>query len=76
MTGSFLKPYQINFNTEITYLKGIGTVRAEALKEIDILTVWDLFYHFPRRYLDRRTINKISQLTVKDNVVIIGKIQV
>ncbi len=40
--------------TDITYLKGIGPRRGELLKkQLDIHTLYDLLYHFPRQYIDR-----------------------
>jgi ATP-dependent DNA helicase RecG len=75
MTDHISSPYEINLQTEITYLKGVGPVRAEALQDIEISTVGDLLYHFPRRYLDRRTIKRISELHVKDSAVVMGKVK-
>jgi len=37
----------------VTGLKGVGPARAEALKQAGIETLEDLYYYFPRRYLDR-----------------------
>jgi ATP-dependent DNA helicase RecG len=34
-------------------IKMVGPRRAAALKELKIITIQDLLYHFPRRYLDR-----------------------
>ncbi|WP_028510114.1 ATP-dependent DNA helicase RecG [Ruminococcus sp. NK3A76] len=36
----------------ITYLKGIGPKKSESYKKLGIETVYDLLYHFPRRYID------------------------
>ena len=75
MSAQYSSQYQINLNTEITYLKGVGPHRAEALAELDIKTVRDLLYNFPRRYLDRTTVKVISELRVGDEAVIVGKIK-
>ncbi|MBM7856192.1 ATP-dependent DNA helicase RecG [Desulfohalotomaculum tongense] len=40
----------------VQYLKGVGPKRAGILKKINILTVGDLLYHFPREYQDRSNI--------------------
>ncbi len=40
----------MNLNSEISQIKGVGTVRAEAFKKLGIMTVNDLFLHFPRAY--------------------------
>ena len=36
----------------ITYLKGVGPKRSELYNKLGIETVYDLLYHFPRRYID------------------------
>ncbi len=43
------------------YVKGVGPKRAAKLKKINIYTVEDLIYYFPRDYEDRRKFKKISQ---------------
>ncbi len=51
------------FDTNITYLKGVGPRKAELLaKEFDIRTYGDLLYHFPFRYVDKSRIYKISEV--------------
>ncbi len=46
----------------LQFLKGVGPRKAEALKNHGITTVLDLFFHIPRRYIDRSTILPISRL--------------
>lgn len=36
----------------ITYLKGVGEKRAQLYEKLNIFTVGDLLYHFPRSYVD------------------------
>lgn len=36
----------------ITNLKGVGSKKSEYYKKLGIETVFDLLYHFPRRYID------------------------
>lgn len=56
---------KIFLHTSIEYLKGVGPVKAEVLKnELGIFTLEDLINHFPFRYIDRTkiyTINEISE---------------
>lgn len=40
-------------NIPVKYVKKIGPRRAEQLARLNIRTVHDLLYHFPREYLDR-----------------------
>ncbi|MCZ7558166.1 MAG: ATP-dependent DNA helicase RecG [Bacteroidia bacterium] len=58
----------------VTSLPGVGSHRARALETIGIRTVADLLYHFPRRYLDRSTIVRISELYkyVGEVVTVVG----
>jgi ATP-dependent DNA helicase RecG len=62
--------------TPITYLKGVGSTRAEVLqKELGIKTYEDLANFFPNRYIDRTQFFKTNQLhATNSEVQIIGKI--
>jgi RecG-like helicase len=46
----------------LQYIKGVGPRRAEALANLGIRSVRDLFYYFPRGYLDRSQIVRIADL--------------
>lgn len=46
----------------IQYLKGVGEARARLFHKLNIFTVEDVIYHFPRDYEDRSEKKKISQL--------------
>lgn len=61
-----------NLNKEIQFVKGIGPKRAEKLQKLNIFTLKDLIYYFPRQYEDRSVIKKISQLENEDKVSIKG----
>tara|TARA_B100001029_G_C15061239_1_gene458661 strand:+ start:2283 stop:4370 length:2088 start_codon:yes stop_codon:yes gene_type:complete len=62
-------------DTEITYIKGVGPVRAKILNEIDISTVRDLLQYYPRKFLNRTNIKSINQLKIGEEAVIIGRVQ-
>lgn len=50
-------------DTPVEYLKGVGPLRAEALKkELNIHTFKDLLYFYPFRYVDRTRIYKIKEV--------------
>ena len=66
--------HQLNADTPVTYIKGVGPRRAEALEEQGIRCLRDLLYHFPRRYLDRSTITPISGCHAGVETTIIAKI--
>ena len=48
--------------SSLQYLKGVGPKRASALEAIGINSVQELFYYFPRDYLDRSRIIPIKDL--------------
>ncbi|RKE94884.1 ATP-dependent DNA helicase RecG [Ichthyenterobacterium magnum] len=66
----------INLQTPIDYLKGVGPNRADLLrKELNIHTYQDLINLFPNRYIDKTQYHKISQLQRNNaEVQIVGKI--
>ncbi len=57
-TGGNLEP-----DTPIQFLKGVGPRRAELLARLGVATVRDLLYLFPRRYLDARRVTALGSLT-------------
>jgi ATP-dependent DNA helicase RecG len=63
-------------DTPIEYLKGVGPKRAELLKsELGIRTFSDLYTYYPFRYIDRRKVFRISELSDTNTLVQIrGKI--
>lgn len=58
----------------VRYVKGVGPVRAETLKRLEIETVEDLLYYFPRRYEDRSKFKPISQVKVGEYETVKGEI--
>ena len=56
------------------YLKGVGPVRAEALKRLGIVTAGDLLYHIPHRYEDASTVSPISSLETGMQGTVIGTV--
>ena len=59
---------------DIQFVKGVGEKRARILKEHGIETLEDLFYLFPRRYLDRTMVKPLGSLKEGDEATVIGKI--
>jgi len=72
--SSAITYYQTNLTTDITYLKGVGPQRGNALKKYGIENVGQLLHHYPRRYLDRTNIKYIREVKIGEEAVIIGKI--
>ncbi len=65
----------LNLNTDIKFLKGVGPQRANILYQNNINTIIDLIKYFPRKYLDRTNIKKISQVKIGETAVLIVKIK-
>lgn len=57
-----MTPQPPSQGSDLQYLRGVGPKRAQALKDAGIFSIADLLYHFPRGYLDRRTIIPIAKL--------------
>ncbi len=60
--------------TPVQYVKGVGPALAAKLERMGIFTVGELLSVIPHRYLDRREILKINQLTPGKEKTIIGEI--
>lgn len=58
----------------IRYVKGIGPKRAGLLKRLGIETLEDALYYLPKRYEDRRSFKKISELSTSGPVTILGEV--
>ena len=61
-------------DTPVTYLKGVGPARAEALRKLGVLTAGDLLFHIPHRYEDASTIAPISSLETGMSGTVIGRV--
>ncbi len=54
-------------DNSIKFVQGVGEARAKLLeKELGIVTMRDMLYHFPFRYIDRSRTYKVSEVT-EDN---------
>ncbi len=64
----------MRLDTPVTYLKGVGPQRAEALRRLHILTAGDLLYHLPHRYEDASTISPIATLEPGMDATVLGTV--
>ena len=64
----------IELSTPVTYLKGVGPRRAEALRRLHITTAGDLLYHLPHRYEDASTVSPISSLEPGMDATVLGRV--
>ncbi|KNF08754.1 ATP-dependent DNA helicase RecG [Gottschalkia purinilytica] len=49
-------------DTSVQYIKGVGPKKVNLLKKLEIETIRDLIYYFPKGYEDRRELKKITEL--------------
>ena len=66
---------RIRLDTPVTYLKGVGPARAEALKRLGVVTAGDLLYHIPHRYEDASTIATIASLEPGMQGTVVGRVE-
>jgi ATP-dependent DNA helicase RecG len=65
---------RLYLDTPAMYLKGVGPVRAEALRRLGITTAGDLLYHIPHRYEDASTVAPIASLEPGMQGTVIGRV--
>ncbi len=59
----------------VTVLDGVGPRSAERLARLDIHTLGDMLYHFPRRYDDYSQLKTINRLEYGDELTVLGTVQ-
>ena len=65
---------RLYLDTPVTYLKGVGPMRAEALRRLGVVTAGDLLYHVPHRYEDASTVSPIATLEPGMQGTVIGRV--
>jgi ATP-dependent DNA helicase RecG len=60
----------------VQFIKGVGPKISRLLEKKGIFTTEDVLYYFPRRYEDRRNINKISEVDQESFSTVIGRIEI
>lgn len=61
-------------DTSVQYVKGVGPYIARLLAKRNIQTVYNLLYHIPARYIDRRRIDTIRSVAAGKNRTLIGEV--
>ena len=64
----------LQLNSPVKFLKGVGPKRAEALQRLGIRTAGDLLYHVPHRYLDATTVTPLARASVGQDVTCVGRV--
>jgi ATP-dependent DNA helicase RecG len=65
---------RLRLDTPVTYLRGVGPARAEALGRLGVTTAGDLLYHIPHRYEDASTVSHIASLEPGMQGTVIGTV--
>ncbi len=60
----------VTLNTDIRYLKGIGTKRAELFNKLGVFSIGDLLRYLPRAYEDRTDIREICDIQEDESVCV------
>jgi ATP-dependent DNA helicase RecG len=64
-----------SLETPIQYIKGVGPKRANALESLNIFTIKDLLYYFPRKYVDRTSLSTIGSIREGEEVNLVGRVK-
>ncbi len=64
-----------NLSGPVQFVKGVGPKVSRLLEKKGIKTIEDLLYFLPRRYEDRRKIDRIAELQVGARATIIGEVK-
>ena len=65
---------RVGLGSSVRYLHGVGERRAEALARLDVLTIGDILFFFPRRYEDRRRLTPLDELHPGETICAIAEV--
>jgi len=65
----------VGLNAKLTVLQGIGPKTAQTLEQLDLYSLEDLLYYFPRRYDDFSKMKPINRLQYGDEVSVLGNVK-
>ena len=75
MTSRARPQQRLYLDTPVAYLKGVGPVRAAALRRLGVVTAGDLLFHVPHRYEDASTVSPINSLLLQGQTAFPGTAQ-
>ncbi len=58
----------------LVYVRGVGPRKAEVLAKHGLNTIFDLLEYFPRRYLDRTSVTRVSEIEAGKEITIVGRV--
>ena len=65
---------QVGLDASVGVIRGVGENQVKNLAKLDIFTIRDLLYHFPRRYDDYSKLKTINQLRVGEEATIVASV--
>lgn len=65
---------RLTLDTPVTYLKGVGPVRADALARLGVRVAGDLLRLVPHRYEDASTVTPVARAAVGSDVTVLGEV--
>ena len=65
---------RLTLETPVTYLKGVGPMRAQSLARLGIATAGDLLRHVPHRYEDASTVTPVVRAQVGADISVLGQV--
>jgi len=73
--GAGTRQRPIALNASLTVLAGVGPRHAQTLEKLDLKTLGDMLYFFPRRYDDYSQLKPIHRLFYGESVTVVGTLQ-
>ncbi len=64
----------LTLNTLVSDIPGVGLQKKQYFEKIKCSRIEELLFYFPRKYLDRRFVKKISEVAIDEVVSLKGKI--
>lgn len=65
---------QIGLDASVGVIRGVGENQVRNLAKLEIFTIRDLIYHFPRRYDDYSKLKTINQLRVGEEATVVASV--
>ncbi len=65
---------QVGLDASVEVIRGVGENQVKNLAKLEIFTIRDLLYHFPRRYDDYSKLKTINQLRVGEEATIVASV--
>ena len=65
----------IGLSADLTVLPGVGQKTAQILQNLNLRSLEDLLFHFPRRYDDYSTLKRINDLNYGDELSVLGTVK-